>query len=542
MEELFKEISSSYLVSHYKDNCEIKNYEPFLEPNNIYSVKDVPKRFITWDFDRNENTEESYVKNYGNPFSAIRLYRGTAVVVKKEDKITIKYFEYLRHRSCGVSYFKISTSVKFFTYNFKKHLMYIGEIKNYHKKRKFTKRIKIANTSDSPILTVKSWLNTMSNIESYESDKVNEKKAGLYKAVELFISNLPGIEKYKDEFPIEKRFYKYYFDNKGIKLPNNWTTFIYSYPQPKKKDYIKNGFKYIDTIMSINNLKGSKIRKVLHELDHFNPLTLKSAIHYYDETFIMSQPYEFILSIFKSTISNYNLVNVNDFLKNKLDLKNSFEIFKLVVNGNIHEQSFIDHLRMFAKISKFEPIKWKSDNYDDFSVEHLDWTEKYSFYTNGTYERVYSDEFKNGINKQLTLDNSYYPVLLTKSDEYNRESHIQSNCVKGYINRASSLIISLRKDNDDSKERITIEYKIQMNDNKVALKRVQTLGRFNHPITMEWYEPVKLLDDRINKLLKEKKFTNPKLIITYPKGVFSSESVFNEEGNRELKWKEKIEM
>ncbi len=113
-----------------------------LEPGTTYYLEYKLSRYQEKDpnssykligkFDRHENTEESYVKNYGNPLSAIRLYRGTAVVVKKEDKITIKYFEYLRHRSCGVSYFKLSTSVKFFTYNFKKHLMYIGEIKNYN--------------------------------------------------------------------------------------------------------------------------------------------------------------------------------------------------------------------------------------------------------------------------------------------------------------------------------------------------------------------------------------------------------------------------
>ena len=33
-----------------------------------------------------------------------------------------------------------------------------------------------------------------------------------------------------------------------------------------------------------------------------------------------------------------------------------------------------------------------------------------------------------------------------------------------------------------------------MNDDKVVLKRVQTLGRFNRPLDLEWEEPVKLLD------------------------------------------------
>ena len=545
METLFEYSKSHYNVTYYKDNCVLNppdnNDELF--GVSLYRPPLNDPRFPIWDYDKSEKGEEVYVKNYGNPLCSLNLYRGTIVIVKKEDKITVKMFDYVRARGVNKPYFRVSTNVEFFTYNFKRHIMYVGGIKNYHKKRKFTKKIKITNTGEHPLAGIKSKINALNHSSLYNGDFTHTDAINFSeKVLEIFISNLPGIEKYKDIFPLEQRFYKYHLESKGVKLPNNWTTFIHTYPQPLKKVYVKNDYKYIDSIMEVNKLSGTRIKKILHTLDHFDPNTIRSAFHYYGEDYIMNQSDEILYKIFKSNISNYSSVNVNDFVKNKLDLKNSFEIFKLVVNGNIHEQTFIDHLRMFAKIGKFEPIKWKSNNYDDFSFEHLDWTEKYSFYTNGTYERVYSKEFKDGINKVITLDNNYHPVLLTKSDDYNRESHIQSNCVKGYINRASSLIISLRKDKDESKERMTIEYRIQMNDDKVVLKRVQTLGRFNYPMTMEWSEPVKLLDERINKLLKEKKFTNPKLIITYPKGVFSSESEFSKEGNKELKWTEKVEM
>jgi hypothetical protein len=90
--------------------------------------------------------------------------------------------------------------------------------------------------------------------------------------------------------------------------------------------------------------------------------------------------------------------------------------------------------------------------------------------------------------------------VLQTSEQYVDESVNQSNCVRTYQDKASSLIISLRKENGD---RASIEYKptlgkFGMNENQpVHFKRVQTLGRFNNSLDETWHDAIFDLDVRL---------------------------------------------
>jgi hypothetical protein len=75
----------------------------------------------------------------------------------------------------------------------------------------------------------------------------------------------------------QDRLYKFILDKRGVKLPNNWLSFKDSPIQPKKVDYKKNDFKYIDALMNIHNLSGDKIRRVLHQVNSFNINTWNSV-------------------------------------------------------------------------------------------------------------------------------------------------------------------------------------------------------------------------------------------------------------------------
>jgi hypothetical protein len=172
-------------------------------------------------------------------------------------------------------------------------------------------------------------------------------------------------------------------------------------------------------------------------------------------------------------------------------------------------------------------------------------TEKISFYTNGTFERIYGEEFNNRVQEPLNVDGIvYYPILLKTSDDYNMESFIQSNCVKGYVDRASSIIISLREGCQDSKVRGTIEFNIYENNGEVCLRRTQTLGRFNRSLGDEWKKPLSILDLKIGKIVLSKLFELPKIILTIGYKNYRSESHFIEPlyphydlgSNRSLSW------
>jgi hypothetical protein len=130
------------------------------------------------------------------------------------------------------------------------------------------------------------------------------------------------------------------------------------------------------------------------------------------------------------------------------------------------------------------------------------------------HDITYDQTLVNELNKPIIIDEQvYYPVLLTNSKEYNRESTIQSNCVRTYIERPTSLIISLRKNNIESQDRATIEYRVLFVNERFKFNRVQTLGRFNKTLPEEWNEPIRELDDVLNTITKYNKL-KPQTIIT----------------------------
>jgi hypothetical protein len=131
------------------------------------------------------------------------------------------------------------------------------------------------------------------------------------------------------------------------------------------------------------------------------------------------------------------------------------------------------------------------------------------FYKKCHYERIYPLYTYDVIESPI---DEYYPVVLDNTTNYNEESFTQSNCVKTYIGRPSSLIVSLRKGSTDSNERATIEYKISKEGDNIKCHRVQSLGRFNGKLDTEWMEPLFKLDKYLLSYVKDKRFEPVKII------------------------------
>ena len=112
--------------------------------------------------------------------------------------------------------------------------------------------------------------------------------------ISTFVNAIPGTELYADLLP-EQRIYKRYLDAQGTKVPNNWFELMNAYPQPKKKDLVKCGYKYIDALMRVHNLKGDKVKRVLHNVKSFDGvLNFNNACSIFGEKFILNQPDEFV--------------------------------------------------------------------------------------------------------------------------------------------------------------------------------------------------------------------------------------------------------
>ena len=319
-------------------------------------------------------------------------------------------------------------------------------------------------------------------------------------------------------------------DAQGTKVPNNWFELMNTYPQPKKKDLVKCGYKYIDALMKVHQLTGDKVKRVLHNVKSFdNPNIFKNACDIFGEKFILNQPDEFVQNLLEQCQPIFNK-NIGKGLLTKKEFSNFFEIYKLYQKKLINYNVIEDHFRFYRLLDQMEPVKWLSRTHDEFVQEHYDWSEKYNHYTNGDFNRIYNQEFVDKVNEViLTKDGPYYPEVLTTSKRYNNESSFQSNCVKTYVRRIDSLLISMRRGQGETEERASIEYRITLPSlhNTFDLARVQTLGKRNDRLDESWNDALIKLDNKIYQY--EDLFDTLQI-----KGVFKNKELFSDWGTKEV--------
>jgi hypothetical protein len=159
--------------------------------------------------------------------------------------------------------------------------------------------------------------------------------------------------------------------------------------------------------------------------------------------------------------------------------------------------SLNDHVSFKEQLKKYgEYVKISAKTYNEYVTEHSEWSSLLQSYKTGDVNRYYGEDAYL-IEKPINYnEETYYPVLLTKTGEYEMESSHQSNCVRTYSEKAHCFIVSLRKGEKNGHERATIEFQFRRNQ----LVIVQKLGRFNKSLTPEWTTPINELNEFANYL------------------------------------------
>jgi len=529
---LFKIEKQEYKVELYKDYCdyfpttETKSYDtPF-----FFNVEEVYKVYDEYQLLETKYCEQEYVKNYGNLLAECSL-RHLKVYVKKEDdkiKLVTKYFSKTRMK--GRRPFNKHTKIFYLSYDLKHNNLYIGTIDDSHRKGKKYYR---THKNDFFVKPLKTWLeSTKSYLKIFKTNNFEEmEKDGfdLAKCIDIFLENIPGTD--DNTLSKEDILYKKFLELNNVKLPNNWNKFSRSFPQISKKIYKKNKHKFVDSYMELHNLRGDKIKRILHIVDSTDGITyLKFALYFFGDDFMLSQSDEFIKSVIES--KSYSGVVPTDPIHRrssdgytKNEKKNAFEIFKLILNHKINFLSYVDHIQFKEQLKVFEPKQWKSKNYFEFMNEHYDWSEKIKNFNKSHYTRFYNDKFKLIMEEPIE---DYYPILLTTTKEYNFESMVQSNCVRTYDNKPESVIFSLRHKEIDGGRRATIEYRIVEIDDRINLTRVQTLGKFNERLSDEWKPILQQFDERIKFCCDNEIFQLPNVQIKYNNTIIDTKIMFKD--------------
>jgi hypothetical protein len=297
----------------------------------------------------------------------------------------------------------------------------------------------------------------------------------------------------------------------------------------------KNDKRLVDTFMIHNGLAGKQLKKALHNCQRLNVDLYQIARKLFGDDWI-NQDDNFILNVLNSEYQIPEREIPAEFTNviGKDELRRVFNLFKKVFFDNdLDMYNFVDHIRMYTELKMYgeTDIKWMSNEVDSnfrFRDEHLDWTDKLSFYRKGYYQRIYPEFTYNHLEQPI---GEYYPVVLNSSTNYNDESNIQSNCVKTYIGKSSNIIISLRKGSVESEDRATIEYRLYKEGDQVKCRRVQSLGKYNSVLSDQWISPLLKLDLKMLYYINHENFDTVKITKKCHNDTFlESDSYWDEDG------------
>jgi hypothetical protein len=521
--ELFKKQFKKYRSVSHSDTNELRTH-------------------FDYDYYRNEKStglfresgshddEETFVNQISNPLYGVHKEYVMVVVEKNEDKVSLKLFYGGTHRQVGKLWFKKSKNVEFITVNTKTGNVYRGFIHNFQKKRSAKKSIRcnfFLNGNISALSAI---------IKNHLNHFTNENVSTTLDAFNIFLNHIDGYSSLNDN-DFDSRLLRFHFIKKNIKFPDNFLSYIPVYfGKEIRKEIKKNGNKLVDGFMKSYGVKGKTLKKCLHLCEGLNIDLYKKTIELFDESWVNQDEKIVIRLLNNKNTLQCDVKRFKEYCSNE-ELKKVFEIYKEVfIQGRIDVNTLSDHINMYISLKDYgeSDIKWKATP-KTFRMEHLDWSDKLDHYRKGVYLRIYPEYF-NEVLKDKFEDYTFN--LLCRTEEYNEESFTQSNCVKTYIGRAASIIVSIRKGDDENQQRATVEYRIKKQLDKIIISRVQSLGRFNGFLGEEWNGPMNFLDSQMDRIVSDERFETTKIRKNCKNGVvLESDSKWHDDGY--LVWTEK---
>jgi hypothetical protein len=513
----FVEIKN-YRTSLYLNYCDINQRNKYIL--GLFTETKYNDRFYS---DTQFYTEEDFVKHFGNPFADVHFDRKRLFIEEGDDKISIKYQIHVKDRRVGGRYFTERKTTQYLTFNFKKKMFYSGTFST--KKKKVIGRSMRVNPTYHAIGSFldKVRVGNGTSVDQY-----------LYFFLEKIWDRM-GIENPQNfEWNCMRSFYSltYYLVN-GIKIPNHWKKFTGIFFS--KKELKKYDMNLVEAAMNKLGLKGSKVKQIFNEMewvdfdrlyitynllgiDRFNKVENKIFDEYYTtdvteqlmEMNKMGRYYECFYSDRYNHPNHYigrTLIPLTSKEKDRiLDLIPYFDEYKY--------RTLLDHLDMKRDLANLgEDVKLKFTNMSSFNLEHEEFSRLLQSYRKGEVERFYGDV--DILETPIEYEGeTYYPVLLRKTMDYEKESQHQRNCVRTYAERPDCIIFSIRKGSTDGDERVTVEYRYGRNE----ITNVQERARFNELPTSVFSQVANIQLADINLLYKLGTLKLPKMIKKYRNG------------------------
>ena len=438
--------------------------------------------------------KEVFIEEYANQLCDLDNIRKTVVVEKEGDKVRLSFYYYHKFRKVGKKFFTKEYERVYLTYNLKTNNFYITKvIKGIGNRR--NRRIR-CNTMYG-VTTISSHLHDF----KFTNDDSQFLKT--------YMSTLDSETQYgKDRYlTFEEAFIRFFIGKNEIKGPNHLTSLMIKL-YPGKKALKKNGNNIIPAILDRIGLKSKFFINLMNNYKpdltyvvmYANLLGLKHIKNLNKDFFKYERlPYETFLDIrvkYDNVIdSDYDIITDYD-RKNIVKIINDFTLSESIDKNTIGQRNqagnitglIQDHIRIIRKLKEYEPdIKIRAKTFTEFENEHTNYSEKYSLYRNS--EEIYYLYDSKLINELKNSQNGCDYVLLSNDMDYINESTHQSNCVRTYIDKFDSIIISVRRGN----KRVTTEFTF----NGLC---IQQRGSYNSPTDVDLIDDVERLETIVKNL------------------------------------------
>jgi hypothetical protein len=459
-------------------------------------------------------TKDRHIKKYYNePFSDILVVILERSIIRRGDKVTIKTNKYTKHRGFNCKYFnanKFSTSVTFDMVKGDFLLVTSAgkgkdrkKIKPTFRKNSFNYLLNFIKSPDGPFRFLRNHMGKNNGLYKqlyyvFDDKQFNE---ALYLVFNRMISFPTDGALFRDLFYDEVM--RWFINTKKIKTPNEYRDLILRY-YPTEKYLKKNDRKLIASILDVFQIKSKITIKLLHERPNIDLRSLIKLCYLFGDQYqkyigsigfdmfgVMSTINDMpssSLKMMESTCSDYKNhgYDINDSEKENL--------LKVLTSeperGNSVNENYIglvvDHFRMLNRIREYDPnIRMRANNKTKFHTEHMElskiitqikkgWVIQY-FYPEETIRQIQQPikVFKSidiGPDLKGTDMDDYVtiiPLVLTREEEYIEEGKFMHHCVASYAETDTSIIISLRTENEQ--DRVTCEFQIS-NGNLIQAK------------------------------------------------------------------------
>ena len=487
-------------------------------------------------YDGKEVDEETWLKEGINILNSASVNRTTIVLEKNKDKLKLSIFKFAKTRQAGHRYFAKHSNDIHLTFNLKTKNFFITN-------STFGNRKKITTTTKNDFQKIVSTLNPITDIsilnwgQNYPS-KVVWFHRGSYPLSHEEVKDFPQFimelrEKLSEELQVEVSFQnglgtglgyaimKWFIKQWKIKVPNDYYQYLITH-YPGIRYLRKCNMNLVRTILHKKKLKGKYYIKLLNTCGTLNLTDLKELEEIFGERHVKQLPLSFI----KATNANIDIkyessiVGVEemyDYTLTNYEKLNLIKVLKHVSNSSFLNQLY-DHFRIKNKLWGFGIKKRiKAKTLKQFENEHLEWSNLIHLCERNketVYE--YGEGFVKYMEEDIICDKEYHQVMILKTDlDYFDEGQHQHHCVRSYVDRYKSLIISVRK----GEERMTSEFApngvtslgfvISPSSNENPFTHIQSQMKFNQPPTGTWKNVSDCLKIRLNLYFKDHSFEFP---------------------------------